>query len=99
MTTSWAPTRPTRPSPGFDLAAADFRPFGDDLATVDSVVLADVLDDLEANSVWTPDKLEGLGVAADGRVSIVTDNDGLEDAIGQTVFLDLGDWTEALSGE
>jgi hypothetical protein len=84
---------------GVDLAAADFRPYGEELATVDKVLLADVLDELAANSVWVPDKLEGLAVAADGTTCIVTDNDGLDDAIGQTVFLDLGDWATALDGE
>jgi hypothetical protein len=69
------------------------------LAVVDKVLLADLLDELEQNSVWTPDKLEGLSVNGDGDVHIVTDNDGLDDAIGQTVFLHLGHWTEALGGE
>jgi hypothetical protein len=62
-------------------------------------VLADVLAELAANSVWVPDKLEGLAVAADGTTYIVTDNDGLDDAIGQTVFVNLGDWTTALDGD
>jgi hypothetical protein len=83
---------------GIDLAGAAFKPYGEPLETVDKTLLADVLDDLDANSVWTPDKLEGLAVTADGSVFIVTDNDGLDDAIGQTVFQNLGDWSRALSG-
>lgn len=83
---------------GVDLADAEFRPYGEPLETVDKALLADMLDELRANSVWTPDKLEGLAVTADGDMFIVTDNDGLDDALGQTVFLDLGDWTRALSG-
>jgi hypothetical protein len=74
------------------------RPYGEELATVDKTLLADVVDELEANSVWTPDKLEGLAVAADGDVFIVTDNDGVDEAIGQTVLLNCGDWRRALSG-
>ena len=52
---------------GVDLAAADFQPFvaGSPLPVVPKTLLTDVLDVLAANSVWTPDKLEGLGVAAD----------------------------------
>ncbi|MFD5650085.1 hypothetical protein [Streptomyces sp. NPDC127039] len=34
--------------------------------------------------------LEGLTVGGDGRVYAVTDNDALDDATGETVFLDLG---------
>ncbi len=82
---------------GVDLAAADFQPFvaGTPLPVVSKTLLADVLDELAANSVWTPDKLEGLAVTADGEVVIVTDNDGLDDAIGQTVFLNLGPIAQA----
>ena len=77
---------------GVDLATADFQPYstGVELSVVDKTLLADLLDVLEANSVWTPDKFEGLAVAADGDVYISTDNDGLDDAIGQTVFVNLG---------
>lgn len=77
---------------GVDLASADFQPYstGVSLSTVDKTLLADLLGVLEANSVWTPDKFEGLALAADGDVYISTDNDGLDDAIGQTVFVNLG---------
>lgn len=73
-----------------DLAGADFRPFGSELVTVDKALALDLLPRLDAESVWTPDKLEGLAVAADGRAYAVTDNDGLDEAIGQTLFLRLG---------
>jgi hypothetical protein len=75
-----------------DLASAPFAPFvdGTTLPMVPKTLLADLLDELAANSVWTPDKLEGLAVAADGSAYAVTDNDGIDDAIGQTLFLRLG---------
>ncbi|MFF9800259.1 esterase-like activity of phytase family protein [Streptomyces rochei] len=50
----------------------------------------DVLPDLRATNGWTQEKLEGLAVGGDGHVYAVTDNDGLDDATGETVFLDLG---------
>ena len=84
---------------GIDLASADFRTdLTAPLAVVEKTLLADVLDELEANSIWTPDKLEGLSVTSDGRVYLVTDNDGLDESLGQTVFLGLGHWTSALVG-
>lgn len=75
-----------------DLSSAAFTEYttGVVLPVVDKTLRADLLGDLAANSVWTPDKLEGLAVAADGDVYVVTDNDGLDDAVGQTVFLNLG---------
>jgi len=47
------------------------------------------------------EKLEGLAIAADGTVYAITDNDGVDDATGETVFVTLGsaedlfaDWLE-----
>jgi hypothetical protein len=50
----------------------------------------DVLPDLRATHGWTQEKLEGLTVAGDGQVYAVTDNDAVQDATGETVFLRLG---------
>lgn len=80
-----------------DLDDADFRELdgGDGLATVGKTLLRDVVPDLAANSIFTPEKLEGLAVAADGDVYLVTDNDGVDDVPGETVFLGLGVWRDA----
>jgi len=85
---------------GVDLAAAEFRAYDDPagLVTIPKVLLRNVLPDLAANSIWTPEKLEGVAVTASGRVFVVTDNDGLDDATGETLFLDLGPWRKALRG-
>lgn len=85
---------------GIDLAGAEFRAFDDPagLVTIEKVLLRDVLPDLAANSIWTTEKLEGLAISADNRVYVVTDNDGVDDAPGETVFLDLGPVGEALAG-
>jgi hypothetical protein len=53
-------------------------------------LLIDVLPQLARNSIWTAEKLEGFAVARDGQMYAVTDNDGLDDATGETVFLRLG---------
>ena len=72
---------------GVDLAGATWVAHGEPLTPVTRTLLVDVLEALEASSVVTPDKLEGLGITGDGDAWMVTDNDGLDDAIGQTVFL------------
>ncbi|MFI9526677.1 esterase-like activity of phytase family protein [Micromonospora rosaria] len=49
-----------------------------------------VLPALRATNGWTQEKLEGLAVAGNGQVYAVTDNDGVQDATGETVLLRLG---------
>lgn len=56
----------------------------------------DVLPRLQALRGWTQEKLEGFTIGADDQVYAVTDNDGLEDATGETQFLRLGPLTSAL---
>jgi uncharacterized protein YjiK len=84
---------------GVDLANADFRAFNDanGLVTINKTLLRDLLPDMAAVSIWTAEKLEGLAVAADGTVYAVTDNDGVDGATGETLFLNLGDSTTAFS--
>lgn len=50
----------------------------------------DVLPDLRSTHGWTQEKLEGMAVNASGHTWVVTDNDGLVDSTGETVFLNLG---------
>jgi hypothetical protein len=45
---------------------------------------------LTANRGWITDKPEGVAVTGEGRLFVVTDNDGVEDWSGETWFLDLG---------
>lgn len=74
-----------------NLKNADFRAFNDPagLVTVKKTLIRNVLPALKAASIWTAEKLEGLAVTNDGKVFIVTDNDGLDDATGETVFLNI----------
>lgn len=65
-------------------------PSGDELPVLDKTLAIDVLPALRATNGWTQEKLEGLTIGADGQVYAVTDNDGLKDATGETVFLRLG---------
>lgn len=74
---------------GIDLGSAEFRAYGDTngLATIEKELLYDALPLMEATSIWTAEKLEGFAVAADGKAYIATDNDGVDDAPGETLFL------------
>ena len=60
------------------------------LPLLTKTLVRDLLPDLKATNGWVQEKVEGLTVGRDGRVYLVTDNDGVEDATGETVFLDLG---------
>lgn len=56
----------------------------------------DLLPDLRATNGFVQEKVEGFAVAGNGKLYVVTDNDGLDDANGETVFLDLGPASTAL---
>ena len=58
--------------------------------TVSKKLVKNLLPLLKADGGWVQDKVEGLTVAGDGRTYAVTDNDGLDDSTGETVFLNLG---------
>jgi len=75
-----------------DLASADFQPYGDPLQTIDKALVKNLTDTIAANSIWTAEKLEGFAISADQQLYAVTDNDGVDDAPGETVFLFLGDF-------
>ena len=83
---------------GVELDPADFAPYGSALGALWKTLLADVIDELDAASISVPDKIEGLGVEG-GRVYVVTDNDGVDENYGETVFLDLGPVDEAFDLE
>ncbi len=53
-------------------------------------LVRDLLPDLAATNGFVQEKVEGFAVAGNGHAYVVTDNDGVEDANGETVFLDLG---------
>ncbi|MEJ2407139.1 MAG: esterase-like activity of phytase family protein [Candidatus Thiodiazotropha sp.] len=97
--TSTAPVAELKAIYGVDLASADFRPYGEELETLDKTLLRDVLPDLEKASIWTAEKLEGMAVTGKGELFIVTDNDGVDDATGETIFLNLGNWKQAFGRE
>lgn len=57
-----------------------------------------LMSDLQATNGYVQEKVEGFAIAGNQNLYVVTDNDGLDDANGETVFLDLGPAAEALKG-
>ena len=72
-----------------DLRSVAWRPHGEPLDTVRKRLLRDVIGALDRRSITVPDKLEGMGLTADGRLFLATDNDGVEDNYGETLFFRL----------
>ena len=64
-------------------------PLGGDLPIVTKEVIHDLLPDLTATGGYVLDKVEGLTFTADGRAWVATDNDGVDDHSGETMFFAL----------
>lgn len=75
---------------GIDPTSVTFESHGGVLPVLDKELLRDVYPDLDAASISVPDKLEGLAVSVDGRVFLASDNDGVDENYGETVFIELG---------
>jgi hypothetical protein len=71
---------------------ADMKPMklGGELPLVQKTLVRDLLADLKAAKGYVLDKVEGFAIDAAGDAYIVTDNDGVNDASGETLFLKLG---------
>lgn len=66
----------------------------DEVTILDKSLAKDVLPVLEATHGRTQEKLEGLTISGAGDVFVVTDNDAVDDASGETVFANLGSVNE-----
>jgi len=97
----WGPNAELKAVYRVDLANADFRPLDDPngLATIDKSLLIDALPLMQDRSIWTAEKLEGFAVSWIGQMYAVTDNDGLDEATGETLFLRLGNFFLSGMGE
>ncbi|MBK1623589.1 esterase-like activity of phytase family protein [Afifella marina] len=60
---------------------------GDDAPIVEKTLVRDLLGDLKSTHGYVVDKVEGFAVDKDGAAYIVTDNDGVDDSNGETLFL------------
>ena len=72
------------------LAGVEPKPLGQTLPVVEKKLAIDVLPAMRQSHGWISDKLEGMAVLANGELVAVTDNDGVDGATGETLFLRLG---------
>lgn len=68
------------------LAGLKPAPLGGALPLVEKRVERDLIPDLKRWNGYVQDKVEGMAIAPDGTVWAVTDNDGVEDASGETLL-------------
>jgi hypothetical protein len=61
-------------------------PLGGELPVVTKQKVRDLLPDLKSLNGYVVDKVEGLAIDTDGKAYIVTDNDGVDDSSGETLF-------------
>lgn len=73
-----------------DLAGVEPAPYGEELPMVEKTRAIDLLPELRASRGWISDKPEGFAVTADDEVFVLTDNDGVDEASGETQLLKLG---------
>ena len=64
-------------------------PLGGDLPVVEKEVVRDLVPDLKSTGGFVLDKVEGFAVMEDGRAFVVTDNDGVDDHSGETMFFEV----------
>ncbi|MCV6825113.1 MULTISPECIES: esterase-like activity of phytase family protein [Halocynthiibacter] len=65
-------------------------PLGGKLPVVSKELVRDLLPDLTSTAGFVLDKVEGLAITSDGEAFISTDNDGVDDHSGETMFFSIG---------
>ncbi|MCR4268020.1 esterase-like activity of phytase family protein [Nitratireductor sp. ZSWI3] len=64
---------------------------GTDLPVVEKTLVRDLIGDMQsATNGYVLDKIEGFTIDTDGTAYFVTDNDGIDDSSGETIFVNLG---------
>lgn len=77
----------------YAVALDGFKPaaLGGELPVVVKTLVRDLIPDLKAaTNGYVVDKVEGFAIDAAGNAFVVTDNDGVADSSGETLFLRLG---------
>ena len=63
---------------------------GGALPVVTREVVRDLIPDLLSNNGYVLDKVEGMAITPDGMGWLITDNDGVDDSSGETMFWSIG---------
>lgn len=76
----------------YRVALSEMKPakLGSELPIVNKELVRDFLPDLRATGGYVVDKLEGFAIDASGVGYAVTDNDGVDDSNGETLFFSTG---------
>ncbi|MBD3787083.1 MAG: esterase-like activity of phytase family protein [Sphingomonadales bacterium] len=76
----------------FRVALADLKPaaLGGELPVVAKEEVRDLIPDLKGFGGYVVDKVEGFAIDAAGEGFVVTDNDGVDDSSGETLFFGIG---------
>ena len=76
----------------YRVALSELQPaaLGGQLPVVNKELLRDLLPDLAATGGYILDKVEGMAILPDGTALISTDNDGVDDHSGETMFFSIG---------
>ena len=76
----------------FRVALADLKPaaLGGELPVVAKEEVRDLIPELKGFGGYVVDKVEGFAIDAAGEGFVVTDNDGVDDSSGETLFFGIG---------
>lgn len=76
----------------YRVALADLMPakLGGELPVVRKEEVRDLIPDLKSLNGYVVDKVEGFAIDAAGNGYVVTDNDGVDDSSGETLFFSIG---------
>ena len=76
----------------YRVAISDLKPakIGETLPVVTKELVRDFIPDLKSLNGYVVDKIEGFAVDASGQGFAVTDNDGVDDSSGETLFFSIG---------
>ncbi|SDO50597.1 Uncharacterized conserved protein [Halomonas shengliensis] len=73
-----------------DLASIETAPLGGELPVLEKTLVRDLMEDLAALNGVVTDKVEGFAIDAAGEGFFVTDNDGVDDSSGETLWWSIG---------
>ena len=76
----------------YRVALSDMKPgkLGEALPTVKKELVRDLLPDMQSTGGYVLEKVEGFTIDKDGTGYVVTDNDGVDDSNGETLFWSIG---------